>query len=733
MSTLGTSLDRVDGPAKVTGKARYSAEFSAPRMLHAVLVQSTIASGRIAGIDTRAADGMPGVIKILTPANAPKLGSPAMKSPLRVLSLLQDDKVHYNGQPIAVVVAQTLEQATDAANHLVIRYSEAPARLDFQAGRATATTPPKANQHKTDVSWGSVDAALAAAAVKVDATYTTPSQFHHPLEPHATLAEWQGDRLIVHDATQGVFADRATLAAHFGIDEDHVRVISPYVGGGFGSKGSTWSHVVLCALAAKAVARPVKLVLDRTQMSGPVGGRPRTEQHIQLAANKDGVLTGVRHAAITQSSMLEDWVEPSAAQTRMLYATPSGDTTHRLVKLNVATPTFQRAPGEASGTFALEVAMDELAVALDLDPVELRLKNYADRDPVEGKPFSSKSLHECYRAGAERFGWAKRSAKPGSRREGDWLIGYGMATATYPANRSKAAATATLLPDGTAVIRSGTQDIGTGTYTVMTQVAADTLGLPPSRVRFELGDTTLAQTPVSGGSQTAASVATAVQAACIALREKLLALGISGAGTPLAGANKDHLETRDGWIEDPSSPSRREAYASVLARHGGKAIDADAETPPSPATAKEFALHSFGAAFAEVAVDEELGIIRLRRLHGTYDVGRRLNAKLAHSQLLGGIVWAASMALMEEAILDPRTGRIANANLADYHVPVNADIAEVVVQFVDSEDLHLNPLGIRGIGEIGITGMAAAIANAIHNATGKRLRDLPMRLDALIG
>jgi xanthine dehydrogenase YagR molybdenum-binding subunit len=508
-------------------------------------------------------------------------------------------------------------------------------------------------------------------------------------------------------------------------------VISPFVGGGFGCKGSAWSHVILCAMAAREVARPVSLVLDRPQMFAPVGGRPRTEQHIVLGAKQDGTLVAVRHAVITQTSMIEDWVEPSAAQTRILYACPNGDTTHRLVRLNLGTPTYQRAPGEASGTFALEVAMDELAAKLELDPVELRLRNYAERTPADGKPFSSKSLRQCYRDGAARFGWSKRTAAPRSMRDGDWLVGYGMATATYPANRSKAAALATLLPDGSARVRAGTQDIGTGTYTVMSQVAADALGLPVARIRFELGDTTFPQTPVSGGSQTAASVASAVQAACLAVRGKLLAAAADGTDSPFKAADATRLNTEDGWVFAEAEPSRRESYAAVLARHGGTPLEADAETPPSP-EARNFALHSFGATFAEVRVDPDFGIVRLQRLHGTYDVGRRLNEKLATSQLMGGIVWAASLALFEDSLLDLASGRVANANLAEYHVPVNADIGEIDVRFVDSEDLHLDPLGVRGIGEIGITGMAAAIANAVHHATGTRVRDLPIRLDALL-
>jgi xanthine dehydrogenase YagR molybdenum-binding subunit len=401
------------------------------------------------------------------------------------------------------------------------------------------------------------------------------------------------------------------------------------------------------------------------------------------------------------------------------------------VKLNIGTPTFQRAPGEATGTFALEVAMDELAVALGVDPVELRLRNYAETDPVEKKPFSNKHLKECYRAGAERFGWSRRNAQPRSMRDGRWLVGWGMATATYPARRSKAGALARILPDGTAVVEAGTQDIGTGTYTIMAQVAADALGLPVDRIRVKLGDTSMPETPVSGGSQTAASVMPAVQSACFSARDQLVALAVSDAKSPLHGLAPERVAADGGVLASRDDASRRESFATVIARNGGKTIEGRADADPGNAKEK-FALHSFGAAFADVRVDPELGTIRLARLHGTYDVGTRLNEKTAHSQLMGGLVWAAGLALFEESLYDVRNGRVANANFAEYHVPVNADIGEIDVAFVDGSDTNFNPLGARGIGEIGITGAGAAIANAVYHATGRRIRDVPITLDKLI-
>jgi xanthine dehydrogenase YagR molybdenum-binding subunit len=705
--SVGAPLDRVDGRLKVTGAARYSAEIPVTNPSYAVIVQSTIASGRVARLDTAAAEKVPGVLRILTHENAPRLAEKTGSPPAgRVLTLLQDDVVRYNGQPIALVVADTLEHATDAA-HLVRAHYAATATpaTDMRAGKAGAY-PPSGGRSKPDSSKGDVAAGLAAADVRVEQTYTTPIENHNPMEPHATIAAWEGDELTVYDATQYVIGDRDTVAKTLGIPPEHVRLVSYFVGGGFGCKGSVWSHVPLAAMAAREVGRPVKLVLTRRQMYGPVGARPETEQRIALGAKHDGTLTAIRHESVSHTSRFEDFLEPAAMQTRMLYDSPNIETKHRLVKLDLGTPTFQRAPGEATGTFALESAMDELAAALHMDPLALRLKNYAETDPESGKPWSSKSLRECYRVGAERFGWAKRNAVPRSMRDGDVLIGYGMATATYPTNRSKASASARLLRDGTgvrALVQTASQDIGTGTYTVMTQVAADALGLAPEQVRFELGDSRMPPSPVSGGSMTAASTGSAVQAACLELRKQMTALRSPG-----------------------------ESDADLLARQPGGMLEARADSAPGPER-QQYSMHSFGAVFVEARVDRDLGEIRIPRIVGTYGAGRILNAKTAHSQLVGGVVWGVGMALEEETLVDGRTGRYMNADLAEYHVPVNADIGALDVSFVDEEDPHVNPIGVKGIGEIGITGVAAAIANAVYNATGVRVRELPITLDKVIG
>jgi xanthine dehydrogenase YagR molybdenum-binding subunit len=518
MAAVGAPMDRVEGRLKVTGGARYSAEMPVANVQHAVIVQSTVANARITSIDTATAEKLPGVVRVLTHHNMPKLSPQAGKPPAsRFLTLLQDDIVYYNGQPIALVIADTLEHATDAAHRVTAKYASARPVTDMRASNRVSYAP-ESNGRKPDSTKGSVSAGLADADVRIAATYTTPIENHNPMEPHATIAAWEGDKLTVYDATQYVIGDRNTVAKTLGLSPDDVRLVSYFIGGGFGCKGSVWSHVPLAAMAAREIGKPVKLVLTRRQMYGPVGARPETEQKITLGAKRDGTLTAVRHDSVSHTSRFEDFLEPSAMQTRMLYASPNIETSHRLVKLDLGTPTYQRAPGEATGTFALESAMDELAEALHMDPLALRLKNYAEVDPDSGKPWSSKSLRECYRTGSERFGWSKRSATPGSMRDGDVAIGYGMATATYPTNRQKASALVRLTGDGRggvrALVQTASQDIGTGTYTVMTQVAADALGLSVEQVRVEIGDSRMPPSPVSGGSMTAASTGSAIDVVC---------------------------------------------------------------------------------------------------------------------------------------------------------------------------------------------------------------------------
>ncbi|WP_144113321.1 xanthine dehydrogenase family protein molybdopterin-binding subunit [Paraburkholderia sp. BCC1886] len=736
MNLIGQPLDRIDGLLKVTGEARYAAEFPEARLAHAVLVTSTIARGSIASIDASRAEALPGVLLVMTYQNAPRLpngGKPPLAPPAgRRLSLLQDNQIHYNNEPVAVVVADTLEHATDAARQLRIAYQPGAAVVDFDLAKPNAHAPDKPQGRQTDTRRGNYADGLQRGTVRVDATYTTPIEHHNPMEPHATMARWDGPQLTLYDSTQGVSSAALAVSKTFGIGPNDVRVISPFVGGGFGCKGSSWSHVTLCAMAAKQTGRPVRLVLERPQMFGPVGARPHTEQHFVLAAKPDGTLTAMRHDSLSNTSTIEDWTETCCMVTRMSYAVPNQVTTHRIVPLNLGTPTFMRAPGETTGSFALESAMDELAVALKMDPIALRLKNYADIEPQENRPWSSKALRECYETGAQKFGWSRRSATPRMLRDGNTLIGLGMATATYPANRSEAAAIARILPDGTAMVASGTQDIGTGTYTVMTQVAADALGFAPENIHFALGDSSLPKAPVSGGSQSAASVSPAVREAATQARNQLIALALADPASPVHGIAIGDIDVVDGWVTSRSQPDKRDPAAAIIARAGGKPIEATSTVKPGDEKQK-YAFHSFGAVFVEVHVDADLGTIRVPRVVGVYDVGRVLNQKTANSQLMGGIVWGVGAALQEESTLDTRYGRFTNGNLAEYHVPVNADIQTLDISFVGPPDPYINSLGVRGIGEIGITGVSAAIANAVYNATGVRVRDLPVTLDKVLG
>jgi xanthine dehydrogenase YagR molybdenum-binding subunit len=738
ISLIGQPIDRTDGHLKVTGGARYSAEINLPGMVYAVLIGSTIGRGTITGIDTAAAEQAAGVLAILTHLNMPKLPPPAPKPAQgveRKLSLLQDDVVYYNGQPIGVAVADSLERALYAASLVKATYQSEPPITGFEAHLHDGYAPKNVGGQKapTDTQKQEGATALAAAPTRVEQVYTTPIENHNPMEPHATIATWDGDRLTLFDATQGIHTTQERVAQLFNLPPDHVRVICHYVGGGFGCKGPVWSNTMLAAMCARQVGKPVKLVLERPQMFNNTGARPETHQSLALGAAADGTLAALHHDSISHTSVFDEFTETAAQQSRMLYAVPNILTSHRLVQLNLGTPSFMRAPGEASGTFGLESGMDEMAYALKMDPIELRLKNYAETDPDEKKPFSSKSLRECYKVGAERFGWDRRQASPAPRsvRDGRWLVGYGMATATYPVRRSASNALARINADGTALVQAGTQDLGTGTWTVMTQVAAQFLGLPMEKVRFELGDSKLPVTPVSGGSQTAASTGSAVQAAALAAISKLTQLAIGDGASPLHGAAEADVAAENGRLFLKADSTKGETYAALLNRARLPAIEAKADAKPGEEKQK-FSMHSFGAQFAEVRVDPDLGLIRVAKWTGIFGVGHLLNAKTARSQLIGGIVFGIGMALMEETVPDGRDARIVNANLAEYLVPVNADVPEIDVAFVHEDDPYVNPMGVKGIGEIGITGACAALANAVYHATGVRVRDLPIRLDKLV-
>ena len=685
---IGDPIDRVDGRAKVTGTATYANDTPVAGALYAVLATSRIARGRF-HVDAAAAAAVPGVVAIVMPDTAPRLpAAPPAGNGDRVLQLLQDELVWYQDQPIAIAIADTLEHAQHAATLVDARYVEEPPIADLVQALGDAFKPAAGGPvGEPDTRRGDVDAALARAPVRFHATYTTPIENHNPMEPHATTAVWSGEQLTVYDATQHVYGVRNKLARTFGIPAQNVRCIDRFVGGAFGCKGSVWSHVLLAAMAAKVAGKPVKLVVTRTQMFSIVGHRPKTVQAIALGATRDGKLVAVRHAVTSETSRFDDFIEPSAVATRMLYSCANVETSHRLVRVDAGTPTFMRAPGESSGEFAIESAMDELAIAAGLDPLELRLRNYAERDEHEGKPFSSKSLRECYARAADAFGWAKRTAAPRSMTRGDRLVGWGMASATYPARMLPATARVTLRADGSANVQIATADLGTGTYTILAQVAADTLGIAADKVSVEIGDSALPEAPVAAGSMTASSAGQAVKLACEEAKRQLV----------------------------PNLPE-------VTATHHSEEYEGRAG----------YSCHAFGAAFAEVEVDEPLGVVRVTRLVGAYACGRILNPKTAHSQLMGGLVWAVGMTLEEQTVRDRRTARVMTRDLADYHVPVNADIGDIDVSFVDEHDPHVNALGTKGLGEIGLCGATAAIANAVFHATGKRVRDLPITLDKLL-
>jgi xanthine dehydrogenase YagR molybdenum-binding subunit len=708
-AVIGKPISRVDGRQKVTGTASYAAEFEVPGVAHAVVVRSTIPNGRIASIDNASAERSSGVLAVLTHRNAPRLAyrpHNAVVDPEfgERLHVLQDDRVSHQGQPIALVIAETLEQAQHAATLVRANYAPEQAITDIvhaEPVRPGHNQTDQGQRRPSESRRGDPEAALAAAEIKLDQTYVIPRENHNPIEMHATIAAWDGDRLTLWDKTQWVHNTADEIAAVFGIPAENIRVISPFVGGAFGSGLRTWPHVTLAALGARVTGRPVKLMLSRREMYYGVGYRPHTVQRVTLGASRDGRLAAVVHDGFQETSTYEDFTEALLNPTRFLHSCPNVHTRHRVAPMNVHTPTYMRAPGEVSGIFALESAMDELAVALNIDPIELRLRNERERDEFKNLPFSSRSTRECYRAAAERFGWNRRNPQPRSMRDGRWLIGWGMATATYPMNYAPASAMARLLPDGTAAVTSASSDMGPGTWTSMTQVAAESLGLPIERVIFILGDTRLPRAPVHGGSMTMASVGSAVQAACRKAREDALARG---------GAN------------DLTEAMRRL----------GQPIEASADIKPGD-EGQRFSMHAFGAVFAEVVVDPDLGETRVRRIVGAYGAGRIVNPKTTRSQCIGGMIGGIGMALMEHSVVDARNGRVPNANFAEYAVPVHADAPPIMdVIFVEEYDPHVNPLGVKGVGEIAMVGVAPAITNAIFHATGKRIRELPVTPDKLL-
>ncbi|WFU49465.1 xanthine dehydrogenase family protein molybdopterin-binding subunit [Sinorhizobium terangae] len=738
-NVIGQPLPRIDGRAKVTGGARYAADFNQKGQAYAVIVSATAGLGRITEIGADAVSAMPGVIAVISHLNAPRLAygehkgviDPAIGERLHVL---QDDQVRFWGQPVAIVVADTLDHAERAAAALHVAYIAERPVVDPTGLLASAVVPEatkRGGRADADAGRGDADAALASAEVKIDENYDIARENHNPMEPHATIAAWDGDRLTLWSKSQYVVNEQAEIAAIFGLPVENVQVICPFVGGAFGTSLRTWSHVTLAAIAARQAGRPVKLVLTRKQMFYTTGHRPRTLQRIALGATKDGKLTSLIHEGYGETSRYEEFIEALTSVSGFLYSCPNVRTRYRLVKLDTGTPTYMRGPGEASGVFALECAVDELSYKLGLDPIELRRLNEPEIDEAADKPFSSRSLLKCYDAGAERFGWSKRDPKPRSMRDGRLLIGMGVASASYPAFHAPSSALARLLPDGTAEIEVAASDMGPGTYTSMTQVAAETLGLPIESVRFSLGRSDFPPAPSHGGSWTMASVGSAIRAACIAVQEEAARRAIADQRSPVFGASADGVIWEEGRLRRRGDTAPGQGYGDIAASAGGS-IEANASASRDPDIADRYSMHAFGAVFAEVAVDPDVGTIRVRRALGTYGAGRIVNPRLAASQCTGGMVGGIGMALMERTALDQRDGRPVNAHMADYLVPVNLDIANIEAHFVDEVDPHVNALGVKGLGEIALVGMAPAIANAVFHATGKRVRTLPIRIEDML-
>lgn len=731
---VGQGLSRLDGPRKVSGTARFAAEFPLDGMAYAAVACSTIAKGRIATLDVAAAEAAPGVVLVMTHRNAPKLNpAPLFMTAEKAaggdkVPVMQDDRIHWNGQPVAVVLAETQEQADHAKSLIVVGYEADDAETDFGAAQDKGTLPSQFMGEPLHAESGDAERALSAVPFSVDATYTTPRHNHNPIELHAVTLAWQGDTLHVHDAQQGVAHAAWTLAQVFDVPEAQVIVTSPFVGGGFGSK-TVWQHQVIAAAAARVAKRPVRLVLSREGVYRIVGGRSPTRQRVALGANVDGTLTALIHTGVTAKTPHNAMPEPFILPTGSAYAAETKLLDVQHVELDMVGNTFMRAPGEAVGTFALESALDELAHALDIDPVELRIRNEPEKDPANGLPFSSRQIVQAWRSGADRFGWQKRNPQPGSVRDGEWLVGMGCAMATYPYYRMPGgAARLTLAIDGHATIDIAAHEMGMGTATAQTQIAADRLGLTMEQVRFNYGDSTLPGVVLAGGSQQTAAIGASVMAAHEALVAELLKL--AGNDSPLAGLGAGDVESRDAGLCGRDEPERYESYASILGRAQRQSVVVEA-TPPNPLETMHWSMHSHGAMFCEVRVNVVTGEPRVSRFLGSFDCGRIINPKTAASQFRGGIIMGLGLALMEETQFDERKGRVMNPNLSDYHVPVHLDVPDIDVIWTDIPDPH-TPMGARGVGEIGITGTGAAVANAIFNATGKRVRDLPITLDKLM-
>jgi len=703
VKTIGEAVSRIDGLLKVTGAANYATDFPLANTAHGFLIKSEIAAGKILDIETGAAEKAPGVVAVITHKNALKV------NPVRAVrggAILQNAEIDYFGQNIGVVIAETYEQARAAARLVEVKYEKTAARTDFEKLKTQAAKP----RDREDESRGDVEKALREAEFKVEETYHTSIEHHQPMAPHATLAHWEADdRLTLYNESQVVNGVQNALSGTFGLRQEQVRVVTPHIGGGFGSKGGAWGHVVIAAMAAKMTKRPVKLALTRQMMFNSVGLRQRNEQRIRLAAAKDGKLTALVHETVTHGAIKDEFVEGCGDVSKVMYAVPNSRIAYRITPMNVIIPTFTRAPGKSTGSFALESAIDELAYKLKIDPVEFRIKNEPEKDPSSGKPFSSRSLVEALRRGAEVIGWKNRKMEPRQNRQGDFLVGYGVGCGTYPARQRDTSANVILTRNGndvTASIELAASDLGTGTYTILAQTAAETLGLPIGKIGVKIGDSSLPPAAGSVGSVGASSFANAVYEGCLKALEELQA------------------KSNRNWFAAPT-------VAQLMEAANLTEFQTRVDAKPLP-EAQNYSSHSFNANFAEVWVNAETGMVRVNRLVAANAAGRILNPKTADSQVIGGAIWGVGQALTEESILDPRYGNFVTRSYAEYHIPANLDIGEIKTIFIEEDDKFVNKLGVKGLGEVGIVGVSAAIANAIFNATGKRVRSLPITPDKLL-
>jgi xanthine dehydrogenase YagR molybdenum-binding subunit len=735
MNVIGQPLSRFDGRLKVTGSARYTGDIAVPTAVYAAIVSSTIANGRIVSIDTGAAEKVLGVLAVLTHHNMPRMNpTPKPWSHLHPHGQsylpLQDDRILYADQPIALVVATTLDQATYAGTLIRVEYDAKPPVV-FDAHSVEDAVDPPQFLWPVSTSVGNADDAIARAEVKIEQTYNTTDRHHNPMEPHATTALWDADgNLTLYDTSQHIFGARELVSIVLGLPPAKINVVCHFVGGGFGCKGYVWPHTLMAALAAKVVNRPVRLQLTRAQMYSMTGYQPASIQSIALGAERNGKLTGIRHGSITPTPVFDNYIEYAALCPRSLWAASGGiSTNHKIVHVNRNTPTPLRAPHEALGHFALESALDELAYTIGVDPVSLRLRNDTEIDPLTGRPFSTRAMRKCLTEGAARFGWDKRTSEPRSMRDGRYLIGQGMAGAIYTHWRWPAQARVTVNRDGSVLVEAGTHDLGTGTYTILQQVAADTLGIPPEKVTVRIGDTRLPTSHGSIGSSTAANAGGSIMLAAKAAREKAIELARTGRDAPFVDASGGEIVVGDGKLMLPRK-NLSISYAELLTRNDLSSLVGDGNYDPTPEGPK--ATFSFSAVFAEVRVDPDLGLVRLNHFVGAYDCGRVINPKTARSQAIGGIIWGVGNALLEKSETDPALGRFLNRNYSGYLVPTSADIPKLDVLFVGDFDGEASPIGAKGLGELASVSVAPAIANALYHATGRRLRSLPITVEDLL-